>query len=69
MPFLEKEFPDLVQSYHERYKDKAFLPKAYATRLSQLMQRLRAKHGIQNSYERYEQKSRESQENAQLSLF
>jgi DNA repair photolyase len=69
MPFLEKEFPNLVQSYHERYKDKAFLPKAYATRLSQLMQRLRAKHGIQNSYERYEQKSRESQENAQLSLF
>jgi DNA repair photolyase len=69
MPFLEKEFPDLVQSYHERYKDKAFLPEAYATRLSQLMQRLRAKHGIQNSYERYKQKSRESQENAQLSLF
>ncbi len=69
MPFLEKEFPALVQNYRERYKDKAFLPKAYATRLSQLMQRLRAKYGIKNSYERYEQKSREIQRTAQLSLF
>ena len=29
LPFLEKEFPHLVDSYQQRYKDRAFLPKAY----------------------------------------
>jgi DNA repair photolyase len=69
MPFLEKEFPELVQNYRERYQDRAFLPKPYGTRLSQLMQRLRAKHGIHNSYERYEPKPLAAQKSAQLSLF
>jgi len=53
LPFLEKEFPHLVKSYRERYAQRAFLPPAFAKRLSQLMARLRAKHGIQNEYERY----------------
>src|SRR6201997_5003868 len=53
LPFLEKEFPHLVQSYRERYEQRAFLPPAFGKRLSQLMARLRAKHGIHNSYERY----------------
>ncbi len=53
LPFLEKEFPHLVQSYRERYEQRAFLPPAFGKRLSQLMARLRAKHGIHNRYERY----------------
>ncbi len=53
LPFLEKEFPHLVTSYRERYEQRAFLPPAFSKRLSQLMARLRAKHGIQNEYERY----------------
>jgi len=57
LPFLEKEFPALVKTYQERYKDKAFLPKAYGKRLSELMARLREKCGIRNSYERYSRKS------------
>jgi DNA repair photolyase len=52
-PFLEKEFSHLVKSYRERYEQRAFLPPAFGKRLSQLMARLRAKHGIQNEYERY----------------
>jgi len=50
LPFLEKEFPQLVDSYRERYKDRAFLPKAYGQRLSQLMKRLRQKHGLRKDY-------------------
>jgi DNA repair photolyase len=52
LPFLEKEFPHLVKSYRERYEQRAFLPPAFGKRLSQLMARLRVKHGIQNEYER-----------------
>jgi DNA repair photolyase len=69
MPFLEKEFPELAESYRRRYHDKAFLPKAYGSRLSRLMERLRGKYGIQNSYERYQKRTPLSQKAAQLSLF
>lgn len=57
MPFLEKEFPQLVESYRQRYKDRAFLPSSYRKHLSQLMKRLREKHGIPTNYDRYSQKS------------
>jgi DNA repair photolyase len=53
LPFLEKQFPHLVASYRERYQKHAFLSPAFAKRLSQLMARLRDKHGITNTYERY----------------
>jgi DNA repair photolyase len=69
MPFLEKEFPQLAESYRQRYQEKAFLPKAYGSRLSQLMQRLRAKYAIKNSYERYRRKPFPPRKQAQLSLF
>jgi DNA repair photolyase len=53
LPFLEKEFPQLVESYRERYAERAFLPAAYGRRLSQLMTQLRQKHGVRNDYDRY----------------
>jgi DNA repair photolyase len=46
LPFLEKEFPDLVADYRKRYGDHAFVSKAYSKRLSDLMTALRKKHGI-----------------------
>jgi DNA repair photolyase len=46
MPFLEKEFPHLVRPYRERYGDKAFVSAAYAQRISELMAKLREKHGF-----------------------
>ena len=46
LPFLEKEFPDLVAGYRKRYGDRAFVSKAYSKRLSDLMASLRKKHGI-----------------------
>jgi DNA repair photolyase len=44
LPFLEQHFPHLAANYHRRYKDRAFLPPAYAKRLSQLVTRLREKY-------------------------
>ncbi|MGA7379394.1 MAG: radical SAM protein [Terriglobales bacterium] len=57
MPFLEKEFPQLVKSYRERFKDHAFLSAPYRKRLSQLMARLRQKYGIRTDYDRYSERS------------
>ncbi len=57
LPFLEREFPQLVESYRLRYKDRAFLPKSYHQRISQLMARLRKKYAIRNAYERYSQRT------------
>jgi DNA repair photolyase len=46
LPWLEKEFPHLVKNYRERYGARAHLVPAYRKRISQLMARLRQKHGI-----------------------
>jgi DNA repair photolyase len=46
IPFLEENFPHLAENYRRRYQDRAFLPAAYAKRLSQLIARLREKYKI-----------------------
>jgi DNA repair photolyase len=53
MPFLEKEFPALAKNYRERYKDRAFLPKAYGQRISQLVEKFRQKYGLRHHADRY----------------
>jgi DNA repair photolyase len=57
LPFLEKQFPQLVESYRLRYKDRAFLPASYRKPLSQLMTRLRQKYGIPSHYDRYDHRT------------
>jgi DNA repair photolyase len=72
LPFLEKEFPQLVESYQKRYKDRAFLPESYRKPLSQLMKRLRQKYGIPSDYDRYSQRTHpiaEAEPDAQMKLF
>ena len=46
MPFLEEHFPALVERYRTCYANRAFLPKGYGQRLSQLMAALRRKYGF-----------------------
>ena len=46
MPFVEKEFPNLVESYRKRFESNAFLPDSYRKRISELMKSLRKKHGF-----------------------
>jgi DNA repair photolyase len=72
LPFLEKEFPQLVESYRKRYKDRAFLPEAYRKPLSQLMKRLRQKYGIPSAYDRYDRRphpATEADPGGQMKLF
>ena len=69
LPFLEKEFPHLVDSYQQRYKDRAFLPKAYGQRLSQLMGRLRQKHGLHKNYDSGARTNSLPSSGTQLTLF
>ena len=72
LPFLEKEFPQLVESYQKRFKDRAFLPESYRKPLSQLVKRLRQKYGIPNAYDRYEQRphpATEADSDDQMKLF
>jgi DNA repair photolyase len=70
MPFLEREFPHLVQSYQQRFGEKAFLSAAYRKRLSQLMAGLREKHEIGNRGEQRQAETISSMTSTmQLSLF
>ncbi len=46
LPFLEQNFPHLIENYRKRYQDHAFLPPAYGKRLSQLIAHLRQKYKI-----------------------
>ena len=46
LPFLEQNFPHLAENYRQRYKDRAFLPPAYAKRLSHLVAHLREKYKL-----------------------
>lgn len=46
LPFLQQNFPDLAESYRQRYQDRAFLPPVYGKRLSQLITKLREKYKL-----------------------
>jgi DNA repair photolyase len=72
MPFLEKEFPQLVESYRERFKDRSFLSTPYRKQLSQLTARLREKYGIRTDYDRYRERrgpAPDAEPGTQLQLF
>jgi DNA repair photolyase len=67
LPFVKEHFPELVQEYDKRFKDKAFLPAAYRKRISELFGKLRAKYGIVRE-SRWEEKPAIRKEE-QLALF
>jgi DNA repair photolyase len=50
LPFLEREFPALVEQYRERYASRAFVSEAYGRDIAKRMAKLREKYGI--CYER-----------------
>ncbi len=50
LPFLEREFPHLVEDYGRRFAGKAFVSAAYRKRISELVARLRERYGIRRSY-------------------
>jgi DNA repair photolyase len=52
LPFLEQNFPHLADNYRRRFQDRAFLPPAYAKRLSELIARLREKYKLTRAHRR-----------------
>ncbi len=50
IPFLEQTFPHLADNYRRGYQDRAFLPPAYAKRLSELVTRLKEKYKLTRAH-------------------
>jgi len=69
MPFLEKEFPKLAPTYKQRYGTRAYLPKGYGERISQLITKLREKYGMLRRQSRREHYQPPALLCGQLSLF
>jgi DNA repair photolyase len=46
IPFLQQNFPHLVENYRQRYQDRSFLPASYGKRIAQLIANFRQKYGI-----------------------
>ena len=69
LPFLEEQFPALVPIYRERYGQKAFLPRGYGERLSQLMAALRKKYGFGERHSRMSRRAHPLVDETQLTLF
>ncbi|MGB8890397.1 MAG: radical SAM protein [Candidatus Korobacteraceae bacterium] len=69
LPFLEKEFPQLVDQYRKRYADRAFVSKAYSKRLSELIAQLRKKYGISREFSSRSQSAHPPAVEEQLGLF
>ncbi len=69
LPFLEKQFPHLVENYKRRYHNRAFLPASYAKPLSQLVERLRQKYKIGRDPRRSRMITPRASPGEQLTLF
>jgi DNA repair photolyase len=69
LPFLEKEFPQLVESYRQRYGERAFVSSSYRKRISQLFAKLRVKYRIAGDYGRNSERTHSALSADQLSLF
>ncbi|HZP22445.1 MAG TPA: radical SAM protein [Terriglobales bacterium] len=69
LPFLEQEFPQLVDDYRKRFAAGAFVSKAYSKRISELMASLRRKHGISRPFSSRGEIAYPPPEEEQLKLF
>ena len=49
LPFLEQNFPHLVEHYRQRYQDRSFLPPSYGKRVAQLIAHFRQRYGIKRA--------------------
>jgi DNA repair photolyase len=67
LPFLEENFPALVERYRARYADRAFLSPGYGQRLSQLVAALRRKYRIGSEHARHSHDTHRAVE--QMDLF
>jgi hypothetical protein len=68
MPFLEKNFPQLVELYKSRFKNRAFLPAEYGRRVSALVKKFARKYRLGESPENSNH-VRKNNASRQLQLF
>ena len=69
IPFLEENFPHLVDLYKKRYADRAFLPVEYSKRISALVKRLCRQYGIAARDQESRQATNRASLSPQLNLF
>jgi len=69
LPFLEQEFPYLVEDYRTRFSGHAFLSKSYRKRISELMASLRRKHGISQKFSSRSESVHPPHDVEQMALF
>lgn len=69
MPFLELEFPELVEQYRRRYASRAFVGEVYRKRLSELVRKLRAKYGFNRERYPLADESPNAEREPQMALF
>jgi DNA repair photolyase len=69
IPFLEENFPHLVDLYKKRYADRAFLPVEYSKRISALVKRLCRQYGIAARDQESRQATNRARLSPQLNLF
>jgi DNA repair photolyase len=69
LPFIEQHFPQLVENYRQRYRDRSFLPPSYAKRVSALMTHLKHKYNVGGSRRNREDRVIKDSLSSQLPLF
>ena len=69
LPFLAEQFPHLVQSYRKRFEGRAFMDATYRNRISQLMAKLRHKHGIFKKEQPRSERGDDARQPTQMALF
>jgi DNA repair photolyase len=70
LPFLERNFPHLVENYRARYQDKAFLSPAYGKRLREMVHAFRERYKLnQRRHETYAVKWATREVDVQMELF
>jgi hypothetical protein len=66
LPFLEREFPELVARYRELYATRAHLGRAYKDGLAARVQRVRERYGLASGTIEYRPELWEGEEQGEL---
>jgi DNA repair photolyase len=66
--FIAKNFPELLASYRERFRDKAFVGPVYRKRMAQIVEEVKKKHGWSRNSDPRAKHPPTSLKNAQLEM-
>jgi len=69
LPFLDQHFPHLSRRYRERFGDTAYVRGAYPETIHKRLERVRERHGLNQTEDAQEPETWVTDEGAQLELF